>query len=754
MKKTIKKIFIFTFLTFALVVLAGVSAFGFLYFTGEKVTFDQGKFYQSVNKIDLYDQENRLIEEDNSYNADFIKLQNINPQTIDAFISIEDKEFYNHKGLNYKRIVKALFLDIKNGNMAQGASTISQQLIKNTHLSSQKTFSRKINEIVLAKELENKLSKEQILENYLNIIYFGDNCYGIEKATNHYFSKSAKDLLLPESALLAGLISSPTRYSPITNEENALNRRNLVLREMLKDKKISQEEFEKAIEEKITLTLEESPDNKLNAYTEAALDEAMEILKLPAKQISLGEYKIYTHYNKEKQQKLLESIKDVDFKDNNFAAINIKNKTGEVEAFYGNGNYKILNIKRQPASAIKPVLVYAPAINEGIVTPITQILDEELSISGYTPKNHDLQYHGYLSVRDSVSKSYNIPAVKIMSYVGLEKAKRYAKISGIEFDEKDDNYAVALGGMTYGTDLKTLTGTYSSFANNGEFSKPRFVNYITDKNNNIVYISSKENQRVFSPDTAYLMNDVLVYASKNGTSKGLANLDYQIGSKTGTVGKLQTNIDAWAVSYTTNDLFGVWVGNFDNSPIGDIVGGTVPIQLTKKYFEKIYSENKPKNFDKPDTIVEIEIDLKELKENHQIVMANNFLPNEYKLTEIFSTSNLPKQPNFNTLNFKPAELDGFVEDGYAILKFVAQDFMSYELISKSQTLKTFENENGEVVFKYLLTDNKPATFNLKTKLKNYATGEEFVDQSKGITLMKTKNTSEKPIEKIKAKWYL
>lgn len=753
MKRVIVKLIKAGVFTFSILFVAGFIFLTICYFGGDRVKFDQTKLLDSANKIEFYDSRNMPIKEDNSFNVKYVPLKHLPSYVPESFISIEDKQFYKHKGLNYKRIIKALMVDIKNKNMAQGASTISQQLIKNTHLSSQKTLSRKINEIILTKKLEKTVPKEKILENYLNIIYFGDNCYGIETASNYYFSKPAKDLTLAESCLLAGIISSPANYSPISKPEKALYRRNLVLKEMYEDKKIDEQTYEKAIKEEIVLNLEKSPNNRINTYTEACLDEAMQILKLPAKQISIGKYKIYTFFNPEKQESLMESLKEFDLSEVDFGVMSLNSKTGEVEAYYGKGDFKVLNTKRQPGSAIKPILVYAPALNEGIITPITQILDEALSISDYTPQNHDGKYHGYISVSDAVCKSYNIPAVKIMSYTGLKKSKSYAEECGIEFDEKDNNYAISLGGMTHGTTLKQLCGAYTALSNNGNYIAPKFIKYITDSKDRFVYVAPTVEKRVFRDDTAYLMNNILIKASKEGTSKRLSDLKYQIASKTGTVGKGKTNYDAWSISYTTEDMIGVWIGRLDNKPIGSIVGGTTPIDVTKSYFNKIYKNGKPQDFERPSSVEEIEIDLKELTKNHQVVTANNFLPEKYRQKELFSRFNLPKVQNQGLVNLKPSVLEGKVVGGYAVLKFEAIDYLQYEILEDNKVIATFDDKEGVVEFK-LPMDEKIKKFTLRTKMKNYKTGEEFVETSPQIELIKTNNKSNSPLKEITSKWYI
>lgn len=752
MKTALKRTFLWTLIIGAILVLMGIGFLFLCYFTSDRVKFNPAKLQEVTSKIEFYDNENIPIKEENSFNSKFVKISSLPNHVKDAFISIEDKEFYNHNGLNYKRMLGALIWDLKNGKMAQGASTISQQLIKNTHLSSQKTLNRKMNEIVLAKQLEKNFSKEEILEKYLNIIYFGDNCYGIESASNHYFSKPSKELNLQEGALLAGMISSPARYCPITKLENAKKRRDIVLKEMLEDGKITDEEYQKAKQSEVEINIQIDKNNKLNCYSEMALDEAMSILKIPAKQISNGGYKIYTYLDKEKQSALEKTQNQIDFNENNHALISISATSGEVQAFCGESSYKILKNKRQPGSAIKPILVYAPAMNEGIINPLTQILDEELNISGYTPKNHDNKFHGYLSVKDAICSSYNIPAVKIMSYTTIDKSKKYAEKCGIEFSPNDDNYSIALGGMTYGTDLCSLTSAYTIFTNNGNYVKPKFVKYITDSKDKIVYVAEKNETPVIRDDTAYLMNSMLIEASKTGTSKRLKDLDFEIASKTGTVGKNSKNYDAWSVSYTTKDIVGVWVGNMDNSPIGSIVGGNVPIEATKIYLSQIYSNEKPLPFNVPSSIEELEIDSKELIENHQIVKAASYLPERYRISAPFSRFYPPKSKQQGILKLKPASLSGKIVGNEAIFNFDAQDYLEYEIWSENKLIAKFENKSGKVEFKYSMPlINKKQTFVLTTKMKNYTTNETFQENSKPITLIKTKNSN---IEKITEKWYL
>ena len=644
-------------------------------------------------KIEIYDKNSKLINDENSFETKHVKLYEMPPHTYEAFISIEDKKFYTHKGINPKRIVGATLKNIKTLSFKEGASTISQQLIKNTHLSSEKTINRKMKEIILTKKMEKILSKDEILEDYLNVIYFGNNCYGVSAAAKYYFSKECKDITLPESATLAGMIKAPNKYSPISNPEVCLKRRNLVLKEMFKDKKISEIEYEKAKETPLGLKINAKTSSKLNTYGEMVIDEAQKILHLPAKQISLAKYKIYTYQNPNEQQRLLESLNSTDFLGNDYAGIVIDSKLHGITAFYGNSTYKILEAKRSPGSCLKPILIYAPALNEDIISPETQILDEKLKIGEYSPENVGGKYHGYISAKEALSKSINIPAVKVLSYVGIDKAKCYAKKMGISFDKDDTSYSLALGGMTYGINLKDLTNAYSTFASEGKFCKSNFISQITNSNGDIIYRHIPHEKEVLRKDATYLLTDMLKETAKTGTSKKLSDLDIDIASKTGTVGinGSKLNLDAWNISYTPSKVCGVWTGNLDNKPIS-IAGGNQPTEVVKKFFSNFKNEE----FAKPNEIVFREIDTIELEENHRLTLANSDTPERFKKVCMFSVFNLPAESqNFSILpqpKIKAVKIDG---KNYILLN--AKRYLIYSLFDdKNKEIKKIADQNGDI----------------------------------------------------------
>ena len=698
-------------------------------------TFDSERLLNTNLTIELYDKDENLISDKNMFNNQYIKISEINTYTKDAFISIEDKRFYNHNGINTRRMAQAMFRNLKSGKSSEGASTISQQLIKNTHLSNEKTYSRKIKEISLSRQMEKKLNKDEILENYLNTIYFGNNIYGIENASKFYFSKSATDLTLGQSAILAALIKSPANYCPIYNPEKCLERRNLVLSEMESDGKIDNETYEKEVVKDLEINIDKNFDNGQNSYSQGAINEAMEILRIPAKQIALGGYKIYTYQDINKQELLKKSI-DKENIAHDKAGISINNENNGIEAFYGEGVYSILKARRQPGSIVKPILVYGPAINENLISPATKILDDKININGYSPNNYTKTYSGYVSVRDAVSKSINIPAVKTLSYLGIDKAKYYGEKFGINFHGNDNGYALALGGMTYGTDLKILASAYSSFSRNGFFAPAKFISKITDRNGIVIYEDNKFYDQVLREDANYLTLSTLITTAKEGTARKLSSLPYMVASKTGTVGTEERNTDAYNISLTSEDTVAIWFGNLLGGDIGKLTGGNQPTNIVKNYFTSIYQKHTPADFETPSSIEEIQIDAIELEKNHIVLKANDFIPEMYKVTEVFSRFNPPKDKSTNFLEIKAAQLNGKVKNANNILEFKAENYMSYDLYKieneKDVLIKSFEGEQGTVTFTEPSSNKNNSRYFLITKIKNYATNEELVSDKSNI----------------------
>lgn len=742
MKKFLKVFFIILFILILTAIIGVAFYVSASYINARALKLDKQALSSPYISLQVFDSENKPIKEDNELSRSFASISSLSQNTKNAFISIEDKDFYHHKGVNYKRIAKAMLNNVKAGRLKEGASTITQQLIKNTQLSSEKTFERKIKEIALAQKLEASYDKDKILELYLNVIYFGNNCYGIESASNYYFSKSAKDLSVEEASLLAGLIKSPAKYSPIKNYDYALQRRNLVLSQMNSDGLLATDEYTRAKQSKIELNINSQKKNRLNSYSQASIDEAEEVLGLPAKQIALKGYKIYTYQNQEKQEALDKALNNCNL-DCDYSGIVINNKSHYVEAYSGSSNYKILDAKRQPGSTIKPILVYGPALNEDIIYPCSQILDEKTTISDYTPKNVGNVYHGYVSARESLSKSMNIPAVKVLSYLGIEKAKAYAEEMGISFDERDDSYTLALGGMTYGVNIKELAGAYSTFANGGSYTSPKFVFFITDKNNKLVYVNKPQEKQVMREDSSYLITDMLRTCAKSGTAKKLNSLNIDIASKTGTVGKSNSkqNLDAWNVSYTKDQTCGVWLGNLDNTPIS-YAGGNQPTEIVKNYFSTVQDDS---TFDKPSTIVERDIDETELNENHRVMLANIYMPERYKKSELFSSLNLPNDISDKFTSLEKLDISSFVEDEMAIIKLNAKNYLTYDFIIDGKVIKQITSKSGEETVSLPLKKQKQTV-----EIEYYYTLDNDIRSTEKINFIKSENTKRSHGEK----WFI
>ncbi len=707
-----------------------------------KIPLNTEALTSSALSIQVFDGENKPIKEENQFNGDYCKIEELNSFTVDAFVAIEDKEFYNHNGINKKRIVKAMINNLKSRSLKEGASTISQQLVKNTHLTNEKTFERKLKEVALTRKLEKKFSKDQIMESYLNVIFFGNNCYGLENAAKYYFDKSAKDLNLNESCTLAGIIKSPTKYSPITNYDNSLKRRNLVLSEMEKDGKISIDKKIQTQNQPIKLSLSKCSEDKLNSYSQASIDEAAKLLKTTPKQLALGGYKIHTYLNEEKQNALKKALADNHVEEVDSAAIVIDAASCAVTAYVGNSDYKILDAKRQPASCIKPILVYAPAFNEGVLSPDTQILDEKIQIGSYSPSNVNKKFAGYVSVSDAVKNSINIPAIKALSYIGIDTGKQYAEKLGISFDEKDNSYALALGGMTYGTNLKTLASAYTVFVNNGEFDKTNFVQYITDKDDKLVYIHKPNKKMVLREDSAYLMTEVLKETAKSGTARKLSDIKTcEIASKTGTSGNKNGNTDAYNISYNPSEVVGVWFGTLDNYPVS-IAGGNQPTQVAKSYINSQRYEKT--EFDRPSSVAEAKIDTLELEENHRLVLASPYAPERYTKIALFSRFNMPSEVSQNFLESPKIDASCKVENNQILLALNAQKHLTYQIFKDDIPYQSIKDKSGELKLRINFTEKE-------STIKIVATyGEE-----NGLSAQKTFNLTQSSKQtQPKTKWYI
>jgi len=668
---------------------------------------DKNKLTYKINNINICDANGNNINKKNNY----ISLKDLPNYTTAAFLSIEDKAFYEHNGLNYKRMLKALYNNIKSGSFKEGASTISQQLVKNTQLSNDKTIERKLKEIYITQELEKEYTKDQILEMYLNIIYFGNSSYGLESASQNYFGKSAKDLTLSESAVLAGVIKSPALYSPIYEPDRCKERRNLVLSEMHKDGYITEMEFKSAINENIILTdtaVVQQNEDYLYDYIDKAISEAKDILDMTEEEIASNELIIHTYMDQNLQKQAFETIKNYRIKNANDLECDglvniIDNSNNAIIAYASNSKYKMSNMLRQPGSAIKPIMVYAPALEEQLITPLTKILDEKIDIDGYSPNNLGKLFHGYINIRDAVAQSLNIPAVKLLQTLGIEKSKNYANKMGIEFTSEDNGYALALGGFTEGILLEDLTNAYTTFANLGLFKPATTIKCIKNKYGMSIYEDTRQNEQVISDSTAYLMTSILQDGVKYGTSKRLNTLNYEIAGKTGTiaVSNSNQNTDAVSIAYTQNYTIGAWLGNYSLDPKYNLEssnnGGTYATSIVKDCFNIIYKDNPPNNFIIPNSVTKCKINKIKYDNDNIISLASNNIDDRYIIEDYFCKNNLPK-----AINSTPIEIDWVLkkDNKSVIIEINANKSQNYQIIkvnkNKEIVLETISDKDGTI----------------------------------------------------------
>lgn len=615
-KKRFWKIFgIITAVLIITVVACGVGYVAHVKHDDQYVYFDKGRLNEVYTSLTVLDNHGSPLAEPlylNDYKQ--IPLEALHDYTYMAFVAVEDKRFFEHKGIDYKRVGGAILHNIKSGSYKEGASTISQQLIKNTHLDNYKTLRRKVNEMLLASELERAYSKKEILEMYVNTIYFGRNAYGIETAANVYFNKSASELTISESAVLAGMIKAPNNYAPDKNAEKCKSRRDRVLKLMLEQEIITSEEYDEAVASDIIYSPHVSRADK--SYTYHVMQEACRILNMTPLQLAKSDFVIETYCNQQTQKELEKLVNSdtTSCKDGKLAqlACVVCDNKGGVEGCYMRGEGA--DGKRQVGSAIKPIAVYAPALNERIITQASPVLDEETDFNGYKPTNAG-GYNGWTTIKYAVAKSLNVPAVKTLNALGLPTAERYLEKFGIEGEQ---NLSLALGNANGGIDVFKLAECYATLANDGCLNDVAFIKNIYSEKG-LIYSRELHEDRVFQRAANYLMTDMLINTVATGTAKLLQNSKYQVAAKTGTVGNSEGNSDALVAGYTTENTFVVWYsGELSN----DVNGSTAPCKLASKLLGKMYSENAPKKFVAPDSVVQIDVDADSLNEEQLVLKCD------------------------------------------------------------------------------------------------------------------------------------
>jgi 1A family penicillin-binding protein len=592
----------------------------------EKRQIESTKIYDRTGKTllyEIYGEEKRTI----------VPLEVIPDYLKNAVVAIEDDRFYTHRGIDLKSIARAILVDLKIKSTAQGASTISQQLIRSSFLSTKKTVERKTREIILTLELERRYSKNQILYWYLNQIPFGQNTYGVEEASKTYFQKSVSEISLPEAAVLAAIIQSPSRLSPYgENLSTLLERKDIVLDKMASLNFITREEAEKAKKEQIVFA---KPNQSIKAphfvmYVKDYLES-----KYGEDFIKEKGLRVYTTLNWDFQQ-IAEKVvkegveKNKVFNENNGALVAIDPKTGEILSMVGSAdwfgkpypegcdltpevdclfdpmvNVATYKLGRQPGSAFKP-FVYATAFQKGYDDKYI-VIDEETNFGNwggkpYVPQNYDGKFRGPVTLREALAQSLNVPSVKVLnSLAGLEDSIKTARDMGITTLNKPPSFyglAIVLGGGE--VKLLDMVSAYGVFATEGERIPPTAILKIEDSQGNIIEQNNKTPIRVLDIQTCRLISDILsdneARAPIFGLRSSLYIENYQVAVKTGTT---QNYRDGWTIGYTPSIVVGVWVGNSNNSPMGKIPAASSGAPIWKNFMLQVLPSYPRENFIKP-----------------------------------------------------------------------------------------------------------------------------------------------------------
>lgn len=669
--------------------------------------FDPTEIEQNMElSLRIYDRDGELYTTIfANENRVYAEIEDMPDHLKNAFIAIEDTRFYEHNGIDPTRIIGALWEDIKSGSIKQGASTISQQLIKTSHLTYDQTMSRKLAEIMMAFKLEQVYTKDEILELYLNQVYFGKGAYGVGTAAMVYFGKDVSELNLSESAALAGILKSPSNYAPHINMDQCIQRRNLVLSEMYENGFITEDEYNAAKAAKLSIVDYDASAYPYGFYTDMVQKDACELLGISYAELQTGGYQVYTTLDQDSQAILEELAEDSSLFPENAAdgsitecaAVILDPQTGGISAILGGREHttrlafnRATSMRRQPGSAIKPVMVFAPAIEYGGYSTTSFLLDQPENFGGYAPRNSGSTYRGWLTLRDVVAYSVNIPTVRLLNELTVAKCKSYASSVGIPFEEKDKNLSLALGGFTTGVTPLELCGSYMPFASGGYYTSPYCIAKIVDRDGNVVYEADAERYNVLSPETSYLVSSMLTSSVEYGTSKRAAIEGIPLAAKTGTstYDDATNNKDAWIVSYNSQYIVCCWMG-FDKTddehslPQG-VTGGTYPADFSAKVFSALYDGKEGTDFQIPPGIAAVEIDQQYLDSYYEVRLASPSTPEDQRVTEYFTLANLPTQSAEYITVSPPENLSAAVDQfGYLSISFSSQQGLTYQVYRQS-----------------------------------------------------------------------
>ncbi len=552
----------------------------------------------------IYSLDGEVIKTFTVFRFEKVSIDDIPANLKNAVISTEDKNFYRHRGFDTFGLVRSIFANIKAGSLKQGASTITQQLARILFLSNERTFDRKIKELIIAHRIEKTISKNEILELYLNSVYLGSGTYGVLSASKTYFDKELDELTLAETALIAGLPQAPSVYSPFQNPDAAINRRNQVLKRMYKTGCITKEQYEAAKKEELHLSKKPRlySFNKAPYFIDFVLNE-LERLGFEEQEISQGGLKIYTTLDLKSQEAaqnaIVNDLNAYGLKSNNtqMALFSFSPTTGRIYAYVGGKNYeqsqydRIVNAIRPPGSAFKP-FVYTVALQQGI--GVDDIIDDSpISFKNWSPRNYGSKYRGKMPLWKALAISSNVAAVRLIQKTGTDAVITTAREMGITTPLQND-LTISLG--SNGVKLYDMVVAYGAFANGGFRVKPYAVERVENSRGVVIYENpGPKIVKVISFDTAAGMTYMLRKVVEVGTGRA-ANIAKAVAGKTGTTDDYH---DAWFMGYTPDIVTGVWLGNDNNTKLPGITGGGLPAKVWADYMRVAITNFADSVFDYP-----------------------------------------------------------------------------------------------------------------------------------------------------------
>lgn len=582
-------------------------------------------YYEDENGGDVYFE--RLIADQNRIWVDATEV----PQYLkDAFVSIEDQRFYSHGGVDIRRTTGAVINVLTNGDSSYGGSTITQQLIKNVTMDSERSKARKIREMVRAVILERKMDKAEILELYMNSIYLGHGANGVQAAAKVYFDKDVDELTLVECAAIAGITKYPATYDPILNPDANKDRRQLVLDKMYELKYITEEEYNSAYEEELNVVSKEDDlANSTQSYFvdylyEELLADLMEIKgytqTYATDLIYNGGLKIISTVDPDIQS----IMDDVYAKGNGYPSfygeapqssmVITDPLTGEIRGIVGGKGQKtgarVLNrasqTRRQPGSTIKPIAVYAPAIDNGTITLASMVQNSPLDINGWTPKNANNKFSGPVSIRSAVAHSYNLPAIRILEELTVDTSFDYmtdklhidlvrSRKEGTDYVSDKGFAPLALGGLTDGVTVMEINSAYATFANGGAYIQPTSYTKVYDASGKLLINKTPERNQAFSEETAYIMTRLLKGVMDMGTAAGYGISGMDTCGKTGST---DDNMDRWFAGFTPHYVGTVWVG-YDEQKVISYGGVNPALTIWHNVMRRVHENYEAKSFEQP-----------------------------------------------------------------------------------------------------------------------------------------------------------